>query len=345
MLRSRDSVYVIRAVCVSVGLVAGLAALSVATARGEPVAAYMYSQNGVDGIPTLASIKPADVGTVFLKAADIAENGAILPKLDGNGRFYPNAWTGTPRPAFAAMINAPPTFDWAGRDPAADLTAALTANNWQQDYDAGITVDAEFSGAVDSFPANWQSTMTSLRTLANGQGQDFSLYVNPKYLSASRYPATAAANAASLAAILGTPPAGVTNSALFPVYIGGGANADQATLDAAATAAAGQGFAYQWIFDITESQSTFIAGLSAADAANTAAAATPAGYVAYSFLDTQPVTPDMTANVNALVEVAVVPEPTLTLPGLVAAGLCLAARRWRANTGIASTACSPRITS
>jgi len=177
MLRSRLSVYVIRAVCVSVGL----AILSVATARGEPVAAYMYSQNGVDGIPTLASIKPADVGTVFLKAADIAENGVILPKLDGNGRFYPNAWTGTPRPAFAAMINAPPTFDWAGRDPAADLTAALTANNWQQDYDAGITVDAEFSGAVDSFPANWQSTMTSLRTLANGQGQGFSLYVNPKY--------------------------------------------------------------------------------------------------------------------------------------------------------------------
>lgn len=52
------------------------------------------------------------------------------------------------------MSNAPPTFDWAGRDPAADLTAALTANNWQQDYDAGITVDAEFSGAVDSFPAD-----------------------------------------------------------------------------------------------------------------------------------------------------------------------------------------------
>ena len=52
------------------------------------------------------------------------------------------------------MINAPPTFDWAGRDPAADLTAALTANNWQQDYDAGITVDAEFSGAAGSFPAD-----------------------------------------------------------------------------------------------------------------------------------------------------------------------------------------------
>ena len=52
------------------------------------------------------------------------------------------------------MINAPPTFDWAGRDPAADLTAALTANNWQQDYDAGITVDAEFSRAAGSFPAD-----------------------------------------------------------------------------------------------------------------------------------------------------------------------------------------------
>ena len=52
------------------------------------------------------------------------------------------------------MSNAPPTFDWAGRDPAADLTAALTANNWQQDYDAGITVDAEFSGAAGSFPAD-----------------------------------------------------------------------------------------------------------------------------------------------------------------------------------------------
>lgn len=323
MLRSRLSV------CLVAGLVAGSGALPIVPARGEPVAAYMYSQNGVDGIPTLASMKPADVSTVYLKAADIAENGDILPKLDTNGRFYPASWTATPRPAFAAMINAPPAFDWASLDPAADLTAALTANDWQQDYDAGITVDAEFPGSTTSFPANWQSTMTSLRTLANGQGQDFSLYVNPKYLSAARYPATATANAAALAAILGSPPQGVTNSALFPVYIGGGANADQATLDAAAAAAAGQGFAYQWIFDITESQSTFTAGLSASDAANTAAAASPAGYVAYSYFDTQPVTPDMTANVDALVEAAAVPEPALPLAAAAAGGLFLLARRWR----------------
>ena len=304
--------------------------LAAAAARGEPVAAYMYSQNGVDGIPTLAGMKPADVGTVFLKAVDIAENGDILPKLDSNDRFYPNAWAGTPRPVFTAMINAPPTFDWANQDPAAGLTEALTTNNWQQDYDGGITVDAEFSGATESFPVNWQTTMTSLRTLANNQGQGFSLYVNPKYLSAARYPTTAAANAAALAAILGSAPQGVTNSALFPVYIGGGANADQATLDAAAAAAAGQGFAYQWIFDITETQGTFVAGLSAADAADTAASASPAGYVAYSFLDTQPVTPDMTANVDALVEAAVVPEPVLPLTAAAAAGLWLIARRQRA---------------
>jgi hypothetical protein len=301
--------------------------LAAAAARGEPVAAYMYSQNGVDGIPTLASQKPADVGTVFLKAADLAENGDVLPKLDSNGRFYPNAWTGTPRPSFTAMINAPPTFDWANQDPATSLTTALTTNSWQQDYNGGITVDAEFPGSTESFPANWQSTMTSLRTLANGQGQAFSLYVNPKYLSAARYPATATANAAALAAILGTPPEGVTNSALFPVYIGGGGNADQATLDAAAAAAAGQGFAYQWIFDITESQGTFIAGLSAADAAGTAASAGPAGYVAYSYLDTRPVTPDMTANVDALVEAAAVPEPGLPLTAAAALGSYLVSRR------------------
>ena len=294
-------------------------------ARAEPIAAYMYSQSGAAGVPTLAAMKPAAIGTVFLKAVDIDSTGAVFPKLDDNGRFYPNAWTATPRPVFAALVNADPGIDWSTANPTASLTAALTNNSWQQDYGGGITVDAEFSANIQSFPTNWQSTMTALRSLSNGQGQNFSLYVSPKYLSASRYPDTATATAAILKQILGTPPTGIVNSVLFPVYAGDGTNVDQPTLAAAASAAQTQGFAYQWIFDITESPSTFSAGLQSADGAGPR----PAGYVAYSYVDTQQITADMTTNLGALVDLAAVPEPGAWPLAAAAAGACLLARRWR----------------
>jgi hypothetical protein len=293
--------------------------------RAEPIAAYMYSQSGAAGVPTLAAMKPAAIGTVFLKAVDIDSTGAVFPKLDDNGRFYPNAWPATPRPVFAALVNADPGIDWSTANPTASLTAALTNNNWQQDYGGGITVDAEFSANIQSFPTNWQSTMTALRSLSNGQGQNFSLYVSPKYLSASRYPDTATANAAILKQILGTPPTGIVNSVLFPVYAGDGTNVDQPTLAAAASAAQTQGFAYQWIFDITESPTTFSAGLQSADGAGPR----PAGYVAYSYVDTQQITADMTTNLGGLVDLAAVPEPGAWPLAAAAAGACLLARRWR----------------
>lgn len=296
-------------------------------ARAEPLAAYMYSQSGAGGVPALAARKPAAVGTVFLKAVDVDPTGTVFPKLDDNGHFYPNAWPGTPRPAFAALINADPGIDWNTANPATSLTSALTTNNWQQDYGGGITVDAEFTANIQSFPANWQSTMMALRSLANGQGQNFSLYLSPKYLSAARYPTTAAANAATIAQILGTPGTGVINSVLFPVYAGDGTNVDQPTLAAAASAAQGQGFAYQWIFDITETPATFSAGLQAAAGAGPR----PAGYVAYSYVDTQQPTADMTTNLNALANLAAVPEPSTVALGLAGGGLGLlaAARRRR----------------
>lgn len=294
-------------------------------ARAEPVAAYMYSQSGAAGVPTLAAMKPASIATVFLKAVDVDSTGAVFPKLDDNGRFYPNAWTATPRPAFAALVNADPGIDWSTANPTASLTAALTTNTWQQDYGGGITVDAEFTANIQSFPANWQSTMTALRSLANGQGRNFSLYVSPKYLSAARYPATATANAAAIKQILGTPGTGIVNSVLFPVYAGGGANVDQPTLAAAASAAQTQGFAYQWIFDITESPPTFSAGLQAADGAGPR----PAGYVAYSYVDTQTITADMTTNLNALVDLAAVPEPGAWSLAAAAVGASLVACRCR----------------
>ena len=78
--------------------------------------------------------------------------------------------------------------------------------------------------------------------------------------------------------------------------------ASLATLAAAASAAQGQGFAYQWIFDITETPATFSAGLQAADGAGPR----PAGYVAYSYIDTQQPTVDMTTNLNALANLAAV---------------------------------------
>jgi hypothetical protein len=189
----------------SIFVLVAAAMLEAGSARAEPLAAYMYAPSGADGVPALAAMKPAAIGTVFLKAVDIDSAGNVYQKLDDNGRFYPNAWTGTPRPAFAALINADPGIDWSSANPTTTLTSVLTTHNWQQDYGGGITVDAEFTANIQSFPANWQSTMTALRSLANGQGQNFSLYLSPKYLSAARYPTTAAANAAAIAQILGTP--------------------------------------------------------------------------------------------------------------------------------------------
>ncbi len=311
---------------IRVGMFLVLVALGPQTLRAEPLAAYMYV-HGAGGVPTVASQRPAAVGTVYLKAADIDSAGTVLPKFDDNGRFYPDAWTTTPKPRFAALINADPAIDWGTVDPAVSLTLALSSNDWQQDYDAGITVDAEFSAAIDSFPQNWQDTMIALRSLANDQGQNFSLYVSPKYLSSDRYPATAAANAATLAQILGTPAGGITNSVLFPVYIGGGVNADQDTLDSAAAAARTTGFDYQWIFDITEATATFNAGLEAADQASGTGRPRLAGFVAYSYSDTQQVTPLMTTNVESLASFASVPEPgALVAVAVAAAGLAAAAR-------------------
>jgi hypothetical protein len=310
----------------SIFVLVAAAMLEAGSARAEPLAAYMYAPSGADGVPALAAMKPAAIGTVFLKAVDIDSAGNVYQKLDDNGRFYPNAWTGTPRPAFAALINADPGIDWSSANPTTTLTSVLTTHNWQQDYGGGITVDAEFTANIQSFPANWQSTMTALRSLANGQGQNFSLYLSPKYLSAARYPTTAAANAAAIAQILGTPGTGIINSVLFPVYAGDGTNVDQPTLAAAASAAQGQGFAYQWIFDITETPATFSAGLQSADGAGPR----PAGYVAYSYIDTQQPTADMTTNLNALANLAAVPEPSAVALGFAGGGLgLLAAARCR----------------
>lgn len=304
-------------------------------ARAGTVAAYMYTQTGAAGVSTLASIKPAGVGEVYLKAVDIDPQGGVHVKLDDNGRFFPAAWSSTPRPTFTCLINADPTFTWTAVDPTSSLTTGLTSNSWQRDYGGGITVDAEFSADIQSFPSTWQSCMTALRSLANGQSAGFSLYVSPKYLSTSRYPATAAGNAAALASILGTAPAGTANTLLFPVYDGNGGNVDVATLTAAASAAHAHGLGYTWIFDITESPATFTAGLQRAAAASAAAA--PAGYVVYSYLDTSPVTADMTTNLQAVLDVAAVPEPTAGVAAVAAAlAACLAhahRRRRHPRTG------------
>jgi len=294
---------------------------STASASGEPLAAYMYTVSGAAGVPALASMKPAAIGTVFLKAVDVDAAGSVYPKLDGSGRFYPAAWPGSSRPPCAALVNADPTIDWTTTDPTAALTAALTGHNWQQDFLGGITVDAEFTANIQSFPQHWQACMHSLRGLANGQGRAFSLYLSPKYLSAARYPSTASANAAAIASILGTPPTGVVNSVLFPVYAGDGSNVDQATLQAASAAAAGGGFAYGWILDIAQSTTTFAAGLQTAHAAGPS----PAGYVAYSYVENQAVTADMNTNLQAIVDLASVPEPGAALPAVAAVALGLAA--------------------
>jgi hypothetical protein len=64
--------------------------------------------------------------------------------------------------------------------------------------------------------------------------------------------------------------------------------------------------------------------------ANAAAAAAPAGYIVYSYLDTSPVTADMTTNLQAVLDVAAVPEPTAGVAAVAAAlAVCLAHRRWK----------------
>lgn len=316
-----------RAITAACALFALHVALGTAAQAGT-VAAYMYTQSGAAGVPTLAALKPSGIGEVYLKGVDIDPQGGVHVKLDDSGRFFPHAWTATPRPTFACLVNADPTFTWTAVDPTSPLTSALSTNSWHQDYGGGITADAEFSADIQSFPATWQSCMTALRALANAQNGNFSLYVSPKYLSSSRYPSTAAGNAAALASILGTAPSGAANTLLFPVYDGNGGNVDEATLTAAAAAAHAHGLGYTWIFDITESPATFTTGLQRAAAANTAAGAVPAGYAVYSYIDSSPVTADMTTNLQAVLDVAFVPEPAAAalLVGLSLAALLMVPR-------------------
>ena len=291
-------------------------------ADADTISAYTYTHAGVDGVPSLASKVPAGVGDVFLKAIDIAPDGSVLPKISG-GNFYPAAWpTGSPSPQFTAMINADPTTDWTTANPATALTTALTSNNWTQDYNAGITVDAEFATEIQTFPQNWVTAMTDLRSLANGAGQGFSLYLSPKYLDAARYP-NAATNATTLAGILGTAPSGVANAVLFPTYADNASNIDAATLNAATTAVAGHSLTHRWIYNLSQSESVFAEAMQRASAADSQASSAADGPVVYAYEDNQAVTATMTANFNTLSVTLAVPEPATTAL-LVSASLGIA---------------------
>lgn len=296
------------------------ASTSLLSAEAGTIAAYTYSSTGAPGVPTLATKVPSEVTDVFLKAIDIDPDGNVLPKL-ADGHFYPHAWTATPAPRFVALINADPTIDWTTANPASSLTSALTTNQWTRDYSGGITVDAEFSTNIQTFPQHWVDAMTGLRSLANSAGQGFSLYLSPKYLDPSRYQ-SAATNLDTLAGILGTPPTGVNNAVLFPTYADQNNNMTANTLDAATAAVAGRGLTHRWIYELSQSESLFGEAVQLASQADGRVSATAGPPVVFAYENNHPVTATMTANFDALTETLAVPEPTTVW--LLAAGLASA---------------------
>jgi len=292
---------------------------------GNPisVAAYMYS-NGSTGIPTLAAQlgSSSAVSEVYLSAIDIDGTGAVFPKTDAQtppGNFYPHYWTGsptpTPIPTFTALINGDPSNPYSS-DPTTTVQASLTANAWTTQFGGGITIDSEFSAgdsrakpaipAVTTFPANMQSFFTNMRVFANTASQSFSFYFNPKYLDATRYSQQIVdQNTASMKAILGTNP---LNTVLFPVYADDGLNAGLHTLQAGADAARAQGLGFKWIADITETQIHFADGMTSLNAVGqTPSGANLRGAVAYQYINSVTVTPQMNANLATL---ATLPLPT-----------------------------------
>lgn len=315
-------------------LLAACWCLPPSSADANTLSAYSYTHAGVDGLPSLSSNIPAGVSDVFLKAIDIASDGTVFPKL-WSGHFYPYAWPTASPSQFTAMINADPTIDWTTVNPASALTTALTSNSWTRDYNAGITVDAEFTANIQTFPQNWVTAMTDLRSLANSAGQGFSLYLSPKYLDASRY-ATAATNATTLAGILGTAPTGATNAVLFPTYVDDSTAIDASTLNEAASAIAGHGLAHRWIYNLSQPEAVFAEAMQRASAADGQAVPAAVGPVVYAYEDNQAVTPTMTANFNTLSLSLAVPEPPATaLLATAAIGLLpLVARRWRSAAAI-----------
>ena len=303
----------------SLKLRAELATASGSDRRAETddnnLSAFMV-YHGPDGIKTLASQKPASVDLVALKALQIdpttittktktdptATVKANRTSVDAKQQFYSALWpTGGSSPSFSALINAPLTkaSDWSGFNP--DRPGEILKQyNWTKNFNGGITVDSEFVGSLDALPDVWVETLKSLRELSNKAGQDFNFYLSPKYLWSARYPNTAAQNAKDVVTILGQAPQGITNSVLFPVYLGGGQNADSGTLNAAAAAAHQHQFDYRWIYDITENSATFNEGVQLSAAADQKAQTTPKPAFVNNFIDTMPVTPQMTANIDSL---------------------------------------------
>ena len=274
-------------------------------ASDDNLSAFMY-YHGPDGIQTLAKQKPASVDLVTLKALQIdpTTNSVTAKRTAAGGKqqFYSALWpTGSDSPSFSALINAPLTnaSDWSNFNPA-QPAEILKQYDWTKNFNGGITVDSEFVGSLDGLPDGWVQTLTSLRELSNAAGQDFNFYLNPKYLWSARYPDTAAQSAKDVVTILGEPGSGISNSVLFPVYIGGGKNADSGTLNAAAAAAELNQFDYRWIYDITETSATFNNGVNLSAAADQKAQATPEAPFMYPFIDTSPVTAEMTANIQSL---------------------------------------------
>lgn len=281
-------------------------------ASGALISAYTYSTGGAFGIPALAGNVPVVIDNVYLPAIDIDKHGKVYVKNGTQSRFYPYFWKTTPKPFFTANVNVSANLDWTAYNPTSDLIQQLGQNNWKQDFNGDLHIDAEFTMDVKTMPSNWVDCMTKLRTYANQQGRNFTLYYNPKYLSVStEYTAAdVKANAATIKSILAPAVSGVTNHVLFPVYADSHVNAHPKTLKDAALNAAQNQFGYEWIHDITETSANFDEGMQSAHAANLAAKYTPSGVSVYQYTDVDTVTQSMKDNLAKLAKNPnSIPEP------------------------------------
>ena len=306
------------------------------SAFGSVISAYAYSNASQpsDGIHDLSNkiTNTGMIDNVYLIAVDVDSVGGVHVKNEEQNRFYPYFWTGKPSPTFTANINVDAHLDWTVHNPTQNLIQQLGQNNWKQDFDGDIHVDAEFVMDVTTMPSNWVDCMTSLKTYANQQGRNFSMYFNPKYLSVTdKYTsADVDANIATLKSILSPATAGASNHVVFPVYADNQINAKPQILKDAAKLTVDNKLGYEWIHDITQTTPTFNEGMASAHEANLVAKYTPAGVSVFQFTSKDNVTQTMLHNLSKLQQNPnSIPEPASCLIWCV--GAVLFSLRWKSH--------------
>ena len=128
------------------------------SASGSVISAYAYSNASQpsDGIHDLSNkiTNTGMIDNVYLIAVDVDSVGGVHVKNEEQNRFYPYFWTGKSKPTFTANINVDANLDWTVHNPTQNLIQQLGQNNWKQDFDGDVHVDAEFVMDVTTMPSN-----------------------------------------------------------------------------------------------------------------------------------------------------------------------------------------------